>query len=227
MRLGRHLSLGSVGLLALLTAAAGLWSALTGPRIADVQLHQATANLIAASSFTAVVDETESVIGTSEQVHIHEVLDYVAPDRQMVTREITEGRLTGGGTLTQIGGSCWIHNTGPFTRSVCNRAAFQAFLDHLRQLEHSTDVSDNGGTYFLTPPDSSRWILADVPGNRMIGMAEVEARIDGETLSSVRVSFDASLSGASVLVYETLQFAAIDHGPAIVTPAGPPTSTAS
>ena len=83
--------MGSVGALVLMTAAAGLWSGLTGPRMADVQLGQAAANLAASSSFVVVINETESEIGTAVQARIHEVVDYVAPDRQMVTRTISAG----------------------------------------------------------------------------------------------------------------------------------------
>ena len=223
---GRSLSLAAVTLLGVLAAAAGLWSGLTGPRVADVQLQQAAANLVASSSFVAALDETESVIGTAEQARIHEVIDYVAPDRQMVTRTISEGPRSGFGTLTQIGGSCWFHNTGSFPSPGCDAAGIQLLLRQLRNFENSSGVSENGGTYMLSARQSADWISRAGEDNGF-GMPVVEARIDGGTVSWVQLSFDAGTSGASILVDETMRFSDIDHGPPVAVPDGPPTATAT
>ena len=221
---GRALSFGAVTLLGVLAAAFGLWSGLTGPRVADVQVQQAAANLVASSSFVAVIDQTESVIGTAQQSRIHEVIDYVAPDRQMVTRTISEGRTSGNGTLTQIGASCWFHNLGSFPSSECDAAGIQLLLGQMRSFEKSSDVSESGGTYMLDAHESASWISeAGVDG--AVGMPTVEARIDGEILSWVNVSFDLGMSGASILVNETVRFGDIDHGPPVGAPEGPPSET--
>jgi hypothetical protein len=60
-----------------------------------------------------------------------------------------------------------------------------------------------------------------------VGMATVELRISGDSISWERLSFDAGLSGASVLIEEVITFSDVGRAPAVVAPAGPPTATAT
>jgi len=229
---GRNLSLGSVAALAALSASFGAWSAASGPAVADVQLSDAAQNLAAATSFVEVADQTEGVIGTAVQEHIHEVVDYQAPDRQSVTltvRLTTAVRRTNSvRTLTQIGSSCWTHSTGsPGSPLPCSDQARRHFLEALLKLESSSGVTDVGGTYFLSPQDSSHEIQALSAGQFNIGMASAEVRISGDTISWERLSFDAGVTGGSILIDDVISFSDVDHGPPVVQPAGQPTSTAS
>lgn len=218
-------------MLAALSASFGAWSAASGPAVAQVQLSDAAQNLAAATSFVEVADQTEAVIGTADQERIHEVVDYQDPDRQSVrlTMHLTTSvRDTYSvRTLTQIGSSCWTHSTGtlgsPFP---CSGQARQRFLDALEKLESSSGVTDNEGTYFLSPQDSWTEIQALSSGQFSIGMASVEVRISGDTVSWERLSFDAGVTGGSILIDDVISFKDVDHGPAVVAPAGPPTATA-
>jgi hypothetical protein len=228
---GRSLSLGSVALLAALSASFGAWSAESGPAVADVQLSDAAQNLAAATSLVEVADETEGVIGTAAQAQIHEVVDYQAPDRQSVTltiRATTPVRDTYSvRTLIQIGPSCWTHATGTQESPLpCSRQAQQQFFDALQKLESSSGVTEVGGTYFLSPKDSRTEIQGLSPGELSVGMASVEVHISGETISSIRLSFNAGVKGSTILVDDAITFMDIDQGPAVVEPAGPPTATA-
>jgi len=50
MESSRYLSIASVALVAVLSAGIGIWSGLSGPNVADAQVHQAAANLAAAEA---------------------------------------------------------------------------------------------------------------------------------------------------------------------------------
>ncbi len=226
---GRTLSLGSVAVLACLSASFGAWSAVTGPAVAEVQLSDAAKNLAAATSFIEVASETEAVIGTADQEQIRQVVDYEGPDRLSVTQTI---RLTTAvrdtsfvRTLTQIGSSCWAHSTGGQPLLPCGDAAQHRFNEALQRLELSSGVTEDGGTYVLSPRYSAAEIQILSQGQLSIGMPSVEVRISGDTISWERLSFDAGVTGGSILIDDAITFTDVDHGPAVVEPAGPPTAT--
>jgi hypothetical protein len=81
MNSSRAISLGSIALVGALSGGLGLWSAFSGPKVADVALHDAAANLAAASSFVVDLHQTESVLGSDEEVNVGEVVHFEAPDR--------------------------------------------------------------------------------------------------------------------------------------------------
>jgi hypothetical protein len=228
---GRNLSLGSVAVLAALSASFGAWSAASGPAVAQVQLSDAAQNLAAATSFVEVANQTEGVIGTADQDQIHEVVDYQAPDRQSVTLTIRATSSVRDSysvqTLTQIGSSCWTHSTGTQVSPLpCSGQAHQRFLGALQELELSRGVTDVGGTYFLSPKDSAREIQDVSSGEFSVGMTSVEVRISGDTVSSIRLSFNTGIKGGTILIDDVISFMDVDHGPAVVAPTGPPTATA-
>jgi hypothetical protein len=226
---GRNLSLGSVAVLACLSASFGAWSAVTGPAVAEVQLSDAAQNLSAATSFVEVADETEAVIGTADQEQVRLVADSEGADRLSVNETV---RVTTAArdtyfvrTLTQVGSSCWAHSTGGRPLLPCGDAAQQRFHEALRKLQLSSGVTDSGGTYFLNPQDSTAEIQTLSSGQLSIGMPSVEVRIAGDTISWERVSFLAGVTGGSVLIDDVITFTDVDHGPAVVAPPGPPTAT--
>ena len=222
---GRDLSLGSVALVAVLSAAVGIWSGLSGPKVADVQVHQAAANLAAASSFVVNIDETVSEIGTSEQAKIDEVVHYQAPDRQWAVQTIRSSQSESVKTITQIDASCWIHSTGPAPPFTCQRTSLQSLLGSLRALEKPTGVTNVAGTYAFSAKDSAA-IISSVSGGQAFGMPAVEVRITGAVISWEHISLDTSESGASILIDEVIRFSQVGSGPPVVAPHGPPTETA-
>jgi hypothetical protein len=229
---GRSLSIGSLALLTALAASFGAWSATSGPVVAEVQLRVAAENLAAATSYVEVADQTESVIGTAEQEQLHEVVDYQAPNRDSVTLtarvNTSAGQTVSTQTLTQVGPSCWTHSTGASGASLgCSLQGRQRSLVTLKDFENSSGVTDHAGTYVLSPQESARVISAGSSSSITVGMATVELRISGDSISWERLSFDAGLSGASVLIEEVITFSDVGRAPAVVAPAGPPTATAT
>jgi hypothetical protein len=229
---GRFLSIGSLTVLTVLAASFGAWSATSAPPVAELQLRVAAENLAAASSFVEVADETESVIGTDEQEQLHEVVDFQAPNREtfaLTARAITStGQRVSTETLTQIGSLCWAHSTGGSGASLpCRLGDRQRSLDVLKDLENSTGVQNRGGTYVLSPHQSARVISAGDAGRLAVGMAAVEVRITGDTISWERVSFDAGVNNGSILIDEVIQLKDVGSAPRVVTPPGRPTAIAS
>jgi hypothetical protein len=223
---GRDISLGSVALVAVLSAAVGIWSGLSGPKVADVQVHQAAANLAAASSFVVNVDQTVSEIGTADQAQIDEVVHYQAPDRQWATQTVRSNQSVSVKTITQIGGSCWIHSTGPAPPFTCLRNSFENLLGAVRAFEKPSEITNVAGTYTLSAKDSAA-IISPVSGGLTIGMPAVEVRITGAVISWEHISLDTSERGASILIDEVIHFSQVGNGPAVVAPSGPPTETAA
>ena len=92
------MSLATLGVLCALSAGGGVWSALTGPRVADVQLHDAASNTVSASSFVVTLDAkikqttsgsfgsptTGSSAPLNEITSSSETIVYEAPDRVSV-----------------------------------------------------------------------------------------------------------------------------------------------
>jgi hypothetical protein len=225
MDTGRDLSLGSVALVAVLAAAVGIWSGLSGPKVADVQVHQAAANLAAASSFVVNIHQTDSEIGTDEQADIDEVVHFQAPDRQWSVQTIRSNQSESVKTITQIGASCWIRSTGPATPFVCQRTSFQNLLGSVRALEKSSRVTNLAGTYALSAKDSAAIISSESVG-LAFGMPAVEVRITGAAISWEHISLDVTERGASILIDEVVRFSQVGDGPTVVAPPGPPTETA-
>jgi hypothetical protein len=206
---GRALSLATLGLLLVLSAGAGVWSALTGPRDADVQLHDAASNTAAASSFVATLDSTikESLIGSSvaggssgvqsETSKTTETVDYQAPDRVKVKETTQTSPSTADGTgvidLVQIGTSCWETPADPSEPSDCQASAIPMFLDLVSGLEKSSKVTLHSGTYKLDSSDSKHFILTDFldgsGGVTALSKASVQIRIDGSNVVWEHLSF--------------------------------------
>ncbi len=207
------MSLATLGVLLVLSAGAGVWSALTGPRDADVQLHDAASNTAAASSFVATLDSTikETLVGSSfgsptaggssglqsQTSKTTETVDYQAPDRVKVKETTQTSPSTAGGTvaidLVQIGTSCWQTPAESSEPSGCQATAIPMFLDLVSGLEKSSNVTLHDGTYKLDPADSKRYILTDFldgsGGVTTPSKASVQIRIDGSNVVWEHLSF--------------------------------------
>jgi hypothetical protein len=226
MSTGRAISLGSIALVAVLSGSLGLWSAFSGPRVADVALHQAAGNLAASSSFVITLHQTESVQGTAEQVQIGEVVHYEAPDSEKSVQTIDSIRSHSVKTITQIGSSCWISSTGPATPFPCMRSEIQHLVGFVKDLETASGVTDDGGTYVLSQKDSASVVAKEASGQLTFGMAKVKVRISGDFISWEELSLDAAVNGASILIDEVVSFSDVGNGPSVLAPPGPPTAIA-
>jgi hypothetical protein len=227
MNSSRALSLGSIALVGVLSASLGLWSAFSGPKIADVALHDAAANLAAASSFVIELHQTESVVGTDQQVQIGEVVHFEAPDRQWAVQTVDSASSHSVKKITQIGASCWISTTGPAAPFPCEVSSIQHLIGNVKKLETVSGVTDDGGTYVLNEKDSASLVSSEASGQLTLGMAKVKVRIFGDFVSSEQLSLDAAVDGASILINEVLNISDVGHGPRVVAPSGRPTETAA
>jgi hypothetical protein len=225
---GRHLSVASVAVLGCLGAGFGAWSGFTNPPIAGVQLQIASQNLAAISSFTATVDETESVVGTGEVVTIREVVHHQAPDREFVMETThvagVEIPYSYSRTLTQIGGSCWTTVSGPRNVTPLTCSASNVRVKPLSNPQTQSSVTYNNGTYSISPNVAQKYLKASTP--YPIGMVTFEARIDGEYVSWEHISFVLAVSGATIDVVQTTQFGEFGSAPPVTAPEGAPTAIA-
>jgi hypothetical protein len=233
-----------LGVLTVLSLGGAAWSAFTGPKVADVQLHEAAANTVAASSMVVVQHATIKIAlptqpgstgGTAENETetISETVDYQAPDR--IRASSTE---TGAGseatapvtsTETQIGDACWT-NVPAGDDTSCTAKAISSFFTVVSGLEQATDVTERGGTYFLSPKASASVVQAmdGGQGNSVFGTASgdsIEARITGDTISWEQVNIDSTGSTAGTSVDIVITYSDIGSAPPVETPSGPPTAT--
>src|SRR5579862_1635179 len=120
MRLaGRWTSFASLGFLGAASLAFGLWSGLSGPQVADVQLQDAISNTLAAPDFVATfqlvfdnppASATPGSTAYSSTLELGRiVVDYQAPDRAVMSASAPPAQ--GSATVTHIGSSCWVAST--------------------------------------------------------------------------------------------------------------------
>jgi hypothetical protein len=213
---GRLMSIATVGVLVLLSAGGGIWSALTGPRVADVQLQDAASNTVAAPSFVATVDATvkETLNGPfgspaaggssgpqSQTSVTSETVVYQAPDRVIVKESAKVTPASGQGTnetdIVQIGSSCWqpAAQLGSQPAS-CRASAIPMFLDLVSGLEKTSRVTEHDGTYDLTPSDSRRFLTTAFLGGTGGGTPPknviVQVRIQGSDVVWEHLSFGST-----------------------------------
>jgi hypothetical protein len=226
---GRQMSLASVVVMASLGAGFGAWSGFTNPQIAGVQLQIASENLAAVSSFTATVDETESVVGTAEVLTVREFIHHQGPDREFVMETThvagTQVPYAYTRTLTQIGDSCWTSVSGaPPGVKPLGCSASTVRVKPLSEPEIQSAVTYNSGTYSVSPTVAQKVLKASIGDS--IGMVTFEVRIEGDYVSWEHVSFDLAISGATIDVVQTTQFGDFGSGPSVTTPIGAPTAKA-
>jgi hypothetical protein len=223
---GRYLSIASVLSVAALGAGFGAWSGLTGPQVAGAQLEAASVNT-AGTSFVAVVDVTQSVVGTIEVIRSHDVNVWQPPGRasQIETVAVTgaDHDVSYSRTITRVGDSCWTTVEGPASLKplLCTKVNVRP----MTSAETASGVTDVDGTYALDAAASQKFVSAGTSGT--VGMCAVEARLSGSFITWQQISFTVALTSATVEVLETARFSHVGHAPPIATPSGPPTATAS
>src|ERR1700722_17213734 len=245
-------SFATLGLMSLLAAGFGLWSAFTGPKIADVQLHDAAANTLAASGFvetfqfTATVASSASAAGGSVSpggAVSHQTsgstttIDYQAPNRFRVVEveRDNDGKTQTDVRLTQIGSACWVarapNRRGPAVgQSECAPTSGPDLLNILRDLEHASNVTLRGGVYTLDPKNTSQFLSAMfAPFGALFKSHSVEVRTDGSYLSWMHFQLGegpgTAPSGLGIDV--VLRFTDVGSAPPVIRPAGAPGPTAT
>ena len=235
MRLaGRWTSFASLGFLGVASAAFGLWSGLSGPRVADVQLHDAVSNTLAAQRFVATFQlafqsppgssASGSTAYSSSLRLARIVIDYQAPDRAVMSASAPPAR--GSATVTQIGSSCWVASTPSGLRVTvapdCVADSIRNFLSSVLSLTSSIDVDLKNGLYTLSISGDRLFgnSGANSASQARLGSAHVEVRLNGEFVDWIHVTFPSSFGR----VEESIQFKDIGTAPPIMRPSGPPTS---
>lgn len=212
------MSIATVGVLGLLSAGGGIWSGLTGPRIADVQLRDAASNTVAEPSFVATVNATikETSSGTpfgspasggssipaSQTSTSKETVVYQAPDRvdvKVSSEAPGSGQSPNETDLIQIGSSCWqppsqlSASSGP---QPCQASSISMFLELVRGLEKSSSVTQRDGMYDLSPADGRRFLVDAFLGGSSVGVApknvSVQVRIQGSDVVWEHLSFGST-----------------------------------
>ena len=173
------------------------------------------------------IHQTESVVGTDEQVQIGEVVHFEAPDRQWAVQTVDSANSHSVKRITQIGASCWISTTGPATPFPCEASSIQHLIGNIKKLETVSGVTNDGGTYVLSEKDSASLLNSEASSQLSVGMAKVTVRISGDYISSEHLSLDAAEDGASILINEVLNTSDVGNGPRVVAPPGPPTEIAA
>ncbi len=243
------MSLATLGVLCALSAGGGVWSALSGPRVADVQLHDAASNTLAASSFvatvTAKIDEITSgsfgsptaggAVPQNLSSTSKETIVYQAPDRVLV-KDSSESNGTSEPTAveTQIGSSCWQPASESGEQEQCQANAVSTFLEIVRVLKKTSKVAYGNGTYRLTSADSLNFLndaLGGTGGGPVPKDLLVQVRIEGSYISWEHITFtqnEAGVAGTGSISLSVDIVATFTHfgtAPPVVRPAGPPTST--
>jgi hypothetical protein len=246
---GRLVSLATLGVLVALSAGGGVWSALSGPRVADVQLHDAASNTLAAPSFVVTLDATvrEALNGSAQPeaqtTSTSERVDYQAPDRVTVNEstKVTPASSQGNTEtdLVQIGSSCWEPASEVAQSSAapaCQASDIPMFLSLVGGLDKTSNVTQTSGMYELDAADSKHFILTDFLGGSGGTLtpenAKVQIRIQGSDVVWEHLSFDSTESDPgsptqtiSVTLDLVARISQIGSAPPVLRPKGAPTST--
>jgi hypothetical protein len=221
---------GVLGLLTALTAGFAAWSGVSGPANADVQVHAAAANVLAAPSLVIAVTSKVSILAgdSAESSTLNETIDYQSPDRLYVSASASNlgaGSSASSGTAheTQIGASCW--ESGFAAGSSCSAGDIHSFFSVVRDLEKAKGVRYDNGTYFLSGSASEALITDGLSGGPApSGVYSVELRVQGDVISweQLSVAKTAATVPSELIV---LRFEDVGHGPAVKRPPGPPDKT--
>ncbi len=233
---GRLQSFATLGLLSVLAAGFGLWSAFSGPQVADVQLHDAAANTLAASGFVETLQSTAGATTTTSSSPTT-TIDYQAPDRFAVVGSYQENGGKGRTELrfTQIGSACWegpaAENPGaPSVQSVCAPTSGSDLLNVLRDLEHASTDTLRGGVYTLDQKDSPQFVSDFLgPFATIVNGLPVEVRIDGSYVSWVHfvLTVRSGPSEGDHYASVTIRFTNVGTALPVIRPAAEPPPTAT
>jgi hypothetical protein len=228
---GRGTAFATLGFLGVASLAFGLWSGLSGPRVADVELHDAVSNTLAASGFVATIQITEdrasatspgSPAYSSNLVFGGTVVDYEEPDSEIVSSLAPFGHRTM--RITEIGSSCWVTGVpsgpGVSLATDCSLDSIQTVLSSIEDLRATTDVALKGGVYALSPSDSRKFVAASYGSSgsnpvQYVGPARVEIRLNGGFIDWINLIVPGSIGAL-------LRFTDVGTEPPIKRPPGPP-----
>jgi hypothetical protein len=228
---GRGTTFATLGFLGAASLAFGLWSGLSGPRVADVELHDAVSNTLAASGFVATIQITEdrasaispgSPAYSSNLVFGGIVVDYEAPDSEIVSSAASSGHKTV--RITEIGSSCWVTGApsgpGVSLASDCSLDSIQTVLSSIEELRTTTDVALKGGVYVLSLSDSRKFAAASNGSSasdplQYVGRARVEIQLNGGFIDWINLIVPGSIGAL-------LRFTDVGTEPPIKPPPGQP-----
>jgi hypothetical protein len=226
---GRIQSLATLGLMSVLAAGFGLWSAFSGPNNADIELHDAAANTLAASGFVETIQLSSSQLTPGATTSI----DYQAPDRFRIVESAREdgGRVVTTPLVTQIGSECWVASTspgGPSGQGECAQTSGSDPLDVLTDLEHTSDVAIQAGDYTIGQKDLFPFVRAILgPLAAVFKSGTVDVKIDGSYVSLVHLHLaegpNPAQSGPAVDYF--IRFTDVGSAPPVVRPASGPATT--
>lgn len=207
--------------MSVLAAGFGLWSAFTGPKIAEVAVHQAAADTVNAPSFVATmyISVAREPDGLSQGGTIVESVDYEAPDRVFSSTTVKEGAETSRATTTQIGSSCW--ESDPADAGPCQASAIPQFLKVLSDLEKVHGVSFENGTYVLSSSEGRKYLIKSFGSSssssaQALSGVHVKIRLTGDRISTVAFTE----AGTSF----KMKFSQVGSAPPVVRPSGSPSS---
>jgi hypothetical protein len=231
---GRGVSFATLGFLGAASLAFGLWSGLSGPRAADVQLHDAVADTLAAPGFVVTLEPTAVSSASGSPAYSSTfgqgriVVDYEAPDDEVLTTFDSAGHIEI--RITEIGSSCWVTgaSSGATVAPDCASDSVQSFLSQIGELKSTTGATIENGVYVLSPSDSRKFAednsgsSASSQGSNAVQLGtparlEIRIRLNGNFVDWIYEIAPGSF-GADA------QFADIGTAPPIVRPSGPPTS---
>jgi hypothetical protein len=228
---GRFQSYASLGLLSVLAAGFGLWSAFSGPQNAAVQLHAAAANTLAASGFV----ETFQSIPTATPAKSSEpttTIFYQAPDRfaTVGSYEVNGSKVPTELRMTQIGSVCWeepaADNPGaPSAENICTPSGSSQFLGVLQDLEDASGVTLRGGVYSVDQQDTEPFVRGVFgPFAKLFKGQSVEVRTDGSYVSWLHIVLDIRSGRLAGHPFErvVIGFRDVGTAPAVVRPAPEP-----
>jgi hypothetical protein len=226
---GRLLSVASIGLMSLLAAGFGLWSAFTGPKIAVVQLRDAAANTANAANFEVTL-QIRQTPPSSQSSPSTETIVYQAPNRVYISDKADVGGITQAEAETQIGSSCW---TTPPTQSAfgtCNSKSIGDFLQLVKVLETASGVTLSNGTYSLSRAAADRYLVKGLGtssiANSTQDRIQVKIRLRGDSIHTIDLTIQNLSGGATAPGLDFLiTFPFVGTAAPVATPTGAPTST--
>jgi hypothetical protein len=233
---GRFQSFSSLGLLSVLAAGFGLWSAFSGPKIAAVQLHAAAANTLAASGFVETFQFIPTATPTKSSAPTTTIY-YQAPDRfgTVGSYEVNGSKVPTELRMAQIGSACWEEPAAdspgaPSAESSCVPSGNSQFLSVLQDLEDASGVTLRGGVYSVDQQDTGPFVRGVYgPFAKFFKDQSVEVRTDGSYVSWLRIVLDIGSGRLAGHPYESIviRFMGVGTAPPVVRPATEPGPTAT
>ena len=226
-------SFASLGLLSVLAAGFGLWSALSAPQVAAVQLHVAAANTLAASGFVETVQSMPTATPAKSSAPTT-TLYYQAPDRftTVGSYEVNGSKVLTELRMTQIGSACWEepaadNPAAPSEESFCAQSGSSEFLSVLQ--DSKTHLVSRFEAAFTRSTNKTRSLLCRAvygPFAKLFKGQSVEVRTDGTYVTWLHIVLDFGSGRLAGHPYESVVIGFTDVGtaPPVVRPAPEPST---